>query len=132
MPYGRDLMDRYDDEVQLDAPPDMMYGMKYPFTRRDGIAEGCLVFVLAFPVFLASLSALPIDMSTFVMVVASSGLSLGTGFLVARQVARRAERRRRISGVRQTELRVAFLEAETRHKLEEARAAGAFDRWEKR
>lgn len=125
-------MDRYDDEVQLDAPPDMMYGMKYPFTRRDGIAEGCLVFVLAFPVFLASLSVLPVDLSTFAMVAASNGLSLGTAFLVARQVARRAERRRRITGARQMELRVASLEAETRNKLEEARSSGAFDRWEKR
>lgn len=120
------------DEVKLDAPPEMMWGMKYPFTRRDGGAEGLLVLVLTFPLSLWLLSTLPVSLPIFVFVALPVILSACAGYLVSRWVTKRARRRRSETEAREAHIRLVSRESETRRKLEEARASGAFDRWEKR
>lgn len=119
-------MDRYNDEAML---RDIRH-VSHRNGMREGIWAGSLVFGILLALFVAFAPQLPTYPVSLVLLVTS----VFSGWWVKRRIARAAalpEDTPEIVSRRAQEMR-STRDADTRKKIDEAKASGAFDRWEKR
>lgn len=119
-------MDRYNDEA-------MLRDIKH-VSHRNGMREGIWTFSLVFLVLIGLCIEFPPPLPTYPVSLFILVVSISSGWWVKRRIARAAalpEDTPELVSRRAQEMR-SHREADSQRRIDEAKASGAFDRWEKR